>query len=155
VQDLAHKYTVRNITLSDFTISLNENNWLDGVNTETYYLTRNQKLLTSESYQKVFNQAQRFGNRSFTVLARENSLDHARLGLAISKKCAKKAVDRNRIKRLFRESFRLNQYTLPSVDIIVMCKPSALVLDNKEIYTQIETQWRYMRKNFLAASPFD
>ena len=134
---------------------MNENNWFDEVDIERYCLTRNQKLLTAESYQEVFNQAQRFGNRSFTVLAKENNLDHARLGLAISKKCAKKAVDRNRIKRLFRESFRLNQHTLPCVDIVVMCKSSALSLDNKEIHTQIETQWRYMRKNFLAETLSD
>ncbi len=89
-------------------------------------LTSELKLLTAENYKNVFAKAERFGNRSFTVLARENGLDHARLGLAISKKCAKRAVDRNRIKRHFRESFRLNQHKLPSVDIIAMCKPSAL-----------------------------
>jgi ribonuclease P protein component len=118
-----------------------------------FHLNRELKLLAAENYQNVFSQAQRFGNLSFTVLAKENSLDHARLGLAISKKCARRAIDRNRIKRLFRESFRLNQHTLPCVDIIAMCKASALALDNKEIYTQIETQWRFMRKKFLATSP--
>ncbi len=110
------------------------------------------KLLNAESYKYVFNDSQRFGNRSLTVLARVNELDHPRLGLAISKKCAKKAVDRNRIKRLFRESFRLNQHTLPNVDIVAMCKPSILSLDNAEIQRQIETQWRFMCKKFLALS---
>lgn len=119
------------------------------------HLNRQQKLLTVESYQKVFGNSQRFGNKSITVLARANSLDHARLGLAISKKCAKRAVDRNRIKRLFRESFRLHQHSLPCVDIIAMCKPSVLALDNKEMRKQIETQWRFMRKKFLATSSTD
>lgn len=111
------------------------------------------KLLIADDYQNVFKKAERFGNRSFTVLARKNELQHARLGLAISKKCAKKAVDRNRIKRSFRESFRLNQHTLPNVDIIAMCKPSAILLDNKEMRSQIETQWRFMRKKFQIKSP--
>ncbi len=77
---------------------------------DNFHLTRELKLLTAENYQNVFAKAERFGNRSFTVLARENGLDYPRLGLAISKKCAKRAVDRNRIKRQFRESFRLNQH---------------------------------------------
>ncbi len=122
-------------------------------NKASLHFSQKLKLLTAENYQNVFNQAQRFGNRSFTVLATENNLGHARLGLAISKKCAKRAVDRNRIKRLFRESFRSQQHILPCVDIVAMCKPSALSLDNKEIKAQIETQWRFMRKKFLVTTP--
>ncbi|MGV6861488.1 MAG: ribonuclease P protein component [Putridiphycobacter sp.] len=110
------------------------------------------KLLNSEDYQSVFSKPKRFGNNTFTVLARENGLNHPRLGLAISKKCAKKAVDRNRIKRLFRESFRLNQQTLPTVDIIAMCKPSVLGLTNNEARRQIEIQWQFMRKKFARNS---
>lgn len=109
---------------------------------------RNLRLLTAENYQAVFASAQRFGNHSFTILVRENGLDHARLGLAISKKSAKKAVDRNRIKRKFRESFRINQNKLPNVDIIAMSRPSANLLDNKEMLMQIELQWRFIQKKF-------
>ena len=107
------------------------------------------KLINAEQYKNVFFHPQRFGNKSLTVLAKNNSLQHPRLGLAISKKCAKKATDRNRIKRIFRESFRLHQNTLPSVDIIAMCKPNILLLNNQEIQTQIEFQWRLMQKKFL------
>ncbi len=119
---------------------------------DNFHLTRELKLLTAENYQNVFAKAERFGNRSFTVLARENGLDYPRLGLAISKKCAKRAVDRNRIKRQFRESFRLYKHKLPCVDIIAMCKPSVISLDNVEIRSQIDTQWRFMRKKFKASA---
>ena len=44
----------------------------------------------------------------------------ARLGLAISKKCAKRAVDRNRIKRVTREWFRTND--LRGMDVVVTGK---------------------------------
>lgn len=117
-----------------------------------HQLTSDLKLLDADSYKNVFAKAQRFGNASFTVLARENGLNHARLGLAISKKSAKRAVDRNRIKRQFRESFRLNQHELPCVDIIAMCKTSALSLDNSEMRKQIETQWYFMKKKFAQSS---
>jgi len=121
-------------------------------NEQRFKLPRDLKLLTAENYQDVFSKAERFGNYSFTVLARPNDLNHPRLGLAISKKCAKRAVDRNRIKRLFRESFRLNQHKLPSVDIIAMCKPSAIKLTNHEMHEQIDKQWHFMRKKFASRS---
>lgn len=114
-----------------------------------FHFNHSQKLLNADQYQFVFDKSQRFGNSSFTVLARKNNLGHPRLGLAISKKCAKRAVDRNHIKRIFRESFRLNQHKLPSVDIIAMCKPNVLRLDSNEMRKQIETQWQFMRKKFL------
>jgi len=114
-----------------------------------YHFSQNQKLLNADQYQYVFSKSQRVGNSSFTVLARKNSLGYPRLGLAISKKCAKRAVDRNHIKRILRESFRLNQHKLPSIDIIAMCKPNVLKLDNNEMRKQIETQWQFIRKKFL------
>lgn len=109
---------------------------------------RGLRLLTADNYQAVFASAQRFGNHSFTVLVRENGLGHARLGLAISKKSAKRAVDRNRIKRKFRESFRMNQNNLPNVDVIAMSKHSANILDNKEMQKQIDLQWHFIQKKF-------
>ena len=47
-----------------------------------------------------------------------NHLDSARLGLAIPKKNAKRAIDRNRIKRLVRETFR-NALSMDTYDIVV------------------------------------
>ena len=113
-----------------------------------FYFSRNLKMLNPKDYENVFNKPQRFGNKSFTVLAKKNDLKHPRLGLAVSKKCAKRATDRNRIKRIFRESFRLHQHKLPSVDIIAMCKPNVLLLDTKEMHEQIENQWCFMQKKF-------
>jgi len=120
-----------------------------------FHFSRSQKLLTADHYKYVFSRSQRFGNKSFTVLARENNLGHPRLGLAISKKSAKRAVDRNRIKRIFRESFRLHQHKFPNVDIIAMCKSDVLSLDKQEMHKQIETQWRFMRKKFLISTTTD
>ncbi len=108
--------------------------------------TRELRLLTAKQYSYVFADARRFGNRSFTLLVRANDLPHPRLGLAIAKKSAKRAVDRNRIKRLLRESFRKKQHSLPPIDIIAMCRPAAVQLSNEQILEQLEQQWRYMQK---------
>lgn len=134
-----------------------ENNVLDLAKTDSeeklnFYFSRSQKLLNAEQYKYVFSKSQRFGNKSFTLLARKNDLGHPRLGLAISKKAVNKAVDRNSIKRIIRDSFRLNQHKLPSVDIIVMCKPNVLTLDKHEMHKQIETQWNFMQKKFLTST---
>ena len=114
---------------------------------------RNKKLLTADNYKHVFAKAHRFGNHSFTLLVRRNELEYPRLGLAISKKCAKRAVDRNRIKRIIRESFRINQHKLPCVDIIAMCKTSALKLDKHEMRKQIDRQWHFIRKKIANIPP--
>jgi len=108
--------------------------------------SREFRLIKAEDYQYVFANAKRFGNHNFTLLVRKNELGHARLGLAIAKKNVKLAVDRNRIKRLIRESFRHEKADLPSIDIIAMCRRGAVELPSHEISAQLDTQWRYIRK---------
>ena len=108
--------------------------------------SRDYRLTKAADYQYVFADAKRFGNPNFTLLVRANSLGHPRLGLAIAKKNVKLAINRNRIKRLIRESFRHEVSDLPSIDIIAMCRTSAVELPSSEIRTQLETQWRYIRK---------
>ena len=73
----------------------------------------------------------------------------AKCGVSVGKKNFKNAVDRNRIKRVFRDSFRLHQHKLPNVDIIAMCKSDVLSLDKQELHRQIEIQWLLMQKKFL------
>ncbi|MDF1677794.1 MAG: ribonuclease P protein component [Legionellaceae bacterium] len=80
------------------------------------------RLLHKQEFDVVFRCAKKITNPEFTVLFCKNTLGHARLGLVISKKIVNKAHDRNRIKRILRESFRLNSQ-LPAVDIVVLAKP--------------------------------
>jgi ribonuclease P protein component len=56
-------------------------------------------------------------------LARPNGLGHPRLGLTVPRRVGK-AVRRNRLKRLLREAFRLNQHELPQgMDYVVLVRP--------------------------------
>lgn len=61
-------------------------------------------------------------NTYFQVHARPNELGHARLGLVVGKKVAKRANRRNYIKRTVREWFRLNQHRLDGVDYVVRAR---------------------------------
>ncbi len=56
-----------------------------------------------------------------TVAVRENGLDHTRMGLSIGKKVWKSAVKRNRVRRVFREAFRLSLPDLPvGLDVVLI-----------------------------------
>lgn len=88
----------------------------------------------------------------FTVLARPNAEPLARLGLAIAKKCARRAVDRNRLKRLVRESFRLERSGLPGLDLVVLCRRDAVTADNLQLRASLTRHWARIRKQLCAKS---
>ncbi|MES9900474.1 MAG: ribonuclease P protein component [Sedimenticola sp.] len=83
---------------------------------------RTLRLLTPAEFKQVFQRSERCSDRYFTILYRPNALAHPRLGMAIAKKNLKRAVDRNLVKRLVREEFRLNRSGLSGFDLVVMCK---------------------------------
>jgi ribonuclease P protein component len=82
---------------------------------------RAHRLLTSNDFQRVFQAPIKSSDAFFTVLARSTSQNQpARLGLAIARKQLKRAVDRNRVKRLVRECFRLQAPA--ALDYVVMTR---------------------------------
>ena len=109
--------------------------------------TPNHRLKTSAEFDRVFSQPWRSGSKYFTVLARANTLSYPRLGLIISKRCAKSAVKRNRLKRLIRESFRHQQYRLDGVDVVVIGKTAAALNNNNaDLSHVLQRQWRDIEK---------
>lgn len=76
------------------------------------------------------------------ALASPNALGHPRLGLVISKKNVRRAVDRNRLKRIARESIRLRQHQLPSADIVLLARRGLDKLDNETVHRQLQGMWR-------------
>jgi ribonuclease P protein component len=104
-----------------------------------FVFKRIQRILNKAEYDYVFKKAQKIVTSDFIVLYRSNNLGHARLGLALSKKMIAKAHDRNRVKRLIRESFRLRQ--LPDLDIIFLAKPGVAKQDNSVFYTKLSKTW--------------
>lgn len=103
---------------------------------------REWRLLTPEDFNFVFQQPHRAGSPHLTILARDNALTHPRLGQAVPKKQIKLAVNRNRFKRLVRESFRLHQHSLPARDFVVIAKKSAQELNNQELATLLDKLWQ-------------
>src|SRR6056297_3585012 len=102
---------------------------------------RTARLLTSADFQRVFAGARRIADRHFTILARPNELGHPRLGLAVSRRTARRAVQRNRLRRLVRETFRRRQADLPPLDLVVIAKPSAVAAPAPRLHQALETLW--------------
>lgn len=76
------------------------------------------------------------------MLVIPNELEIGRLGMVISKKSLPKAHQRNRIKRLIRESFRLNQNELCGFDIVVLSRRLVAKIDNEGVYSIIGNLWK-------------
>lgn len=107
---------------------------------------RELRLLTPKEYHHVFQQPHYAGASQVAILGRVNALTHPRLGLVVSKKNSKRAHDRNRAKRLIRESFRLNQKRLPNMDFVVVVKRGFIELDNIVITELLNKLWnRHIR----------
>ncbi|SEF82420.1 ribonuclease P protein component [Billgrantia desiderata] len=81
------------------------------------------------------------------ALACPNGLDHPRLGLVISKKNVRRAVDRNCLKRVVRESVRLRQRSLPAVDIVLLARRGASELDKATLHRQLFGMWRRLERD--------
>ena len=99
--------------------------------------SRLQRLTRPGEYGRVFGDSQRSSDRLFTVLARKNDCSSPRLGLAISKRAAKLAVQRNRLKRIAREVVRL-QVDLPAMDFVVLARPEAKHAQLSELRSSLE-----------------
>lgn len=109
---------------------------------KTGHFARQQRLLKPSDFKHVFARPVKQGDSYLTLLARDNKLSYARLGLAISKKQLRRAVDRNRIKRLARESFRHHQQNLAGLDIVVMVRSKVITLSNAEFFETLEMHWQ-------------
>jgi ribonuclease P protein component len=81
----------------------------------------------------------RSSDRFFTVLGCAGSGGAARLGLTISRRSAKRAVDRSTLKRLAREAFRSSK--LPAWDFVVMSKPGAAQTDKRVLRQSLDAHF--------------
>ena len=105
-------------------------------------LPRQARLCRAGDFAALRQASGRFGGRCFSVRYRQNELGHARMGLAISKRVSKRAVERNRIKRLARESFRRIRNDLPAVDLVLMAREQAAGLPGTELLAELDALWR-------------
>ena len=94
-------------------------------------LARSVRITNAKEFAHVFNKGRHSQSQFWKIVTSVSACSFSRLGLAISKKEYKRAVDRNHLKRLARETFRLNQDCLGQLDYVVMAKKN-FCKDNAE-----------------------
>jgi len=113
--------------------------------------SRPKHLVKTDEISSVFSFNCRFSSEHFQVLAKPANLNFARLAVIVSKKTARLATSRNYIKRLAREMFRLQQFELRGLDIVVRTRKSFTPSEYAEIAQELKTQFAQVRLKFPAS----
>jgi len=114
----------------------------DNLVEKDFSFTNRDRLLNASQFTRVFDQANKTSSEFFTILSRESNAGQARLGIVVAKRRANRSVDRNIIKRIIRESFRLNKASLPKNDFIVILKRPIRTIKRANLRQQMETLWK-------------
>jgi ribonuclease P protein component len=89
---------------------------------------RSRRIVAKRDFERAFREGSRARGAILLVVARPNEVGHTRLGLSVGKSIWKGAVQRNRVRRIFRESFRLSYAELPEgVDLVLIPAEKNLV----------------------------
>ena len=107
----------------------------------TARFSRRQRLTQSKDFDRLFRRSERSSDNVVTVLARRNGASASRLGMAISRKCAPRAVDRNRLKRVIRESFRQAGEQLQGLDLVVIGKRKRPLANSRCLAQSLQRHW--------------
>ena len=103
---------------------------------------REYRLTCKRQFDHVFStRAVRVRSGCLRAFAVPNKEIGPRLGLVIGKRQLKRAVDRNRVRRLLRESFRLRRATIPAMDIVIQLIETPLEMN---LAAQATTLWQLL-----------
>ena len=117
-----------------------------------YDFSRSKRLLNSRDFQTVFDGAQYKIGHSHLLLAGDTKFPQppsSGLGYR-QKKNVRRAVGRNRIKRVARECFRLNQQQIGPLDIILLARRGIAELDHNQLHRLVKESLRRLSKKVSA-----
>jgi ribonuclease P protein component len=109
-------------------------------------LPAQRRLRRKSDFDAAYAGGRRFGNGFFGVTAFGNDKGWPRLGLAVAVRTAGGGVERNRIRRIIRESFRLHQHELPSVDLIISARGRAKDAPGPELHASLVALWTKVKE---------
>ena len=101
---------------------------------------------SKEGFSEIFSSPdKKHSTDNFLLLCKDNHLGHPRVGVAIRKKDIRLAVNRNRIKRKIKGSFRLKVLELQKKDYVVFVKKKPSDKD-REINKDLDFLWGQFKK---------
>ena len=118
-------------------------------NTDGNNLSREKRLRVPSEFQQVYRSKQWGGSDYYTFNVLAHELDDklsSRLGVTVSKKVAKQAVKRNRIKRQVKEFYRHRSESLLAADLVITAKPSCAKASDAERLQSLEKLWQKIDK---------
>ena len=90
-------------------------------------------LRKNMDFRDIYRKGKSFANKFLVIYVRKNRLGQNRIGFSVSKKVGNSVV-RNRVRRLMKESYRLNCSTVKSgYDIIFISRVAAKDADYKAV----------------------
>jgi len=118
-----------------------------------FSLKKNERLRKSVEFNGVFRNGGRYQTENFLVIVHPNQLERRRLGIVVSKKVGK-AVERNRIKRLLREFFRLNKSQFPdSLDLLFVAKRRLEKANYSMVYNELKVIFKSQSHKKMQQNP--
>lgn len=106
------------------------------------------RLLTANDFQAVFDDVQfKVSSQAALLLARRTDRKKPRIGFVIAKKTVRLATARNKIKRVARESFRL-QPIIANVDIVILARRGLDRMSNQALHQLWQQMWHRLQKKF-------
>lgn len=104
---------------------------------DRFRLPKEHLLRSNGEFQRVYRSGRRLRGEGFALIVCANSLAHNRLGISVHRKSGS-AVVRNRIKRLVRETFRLNRDMFPAAsDIVVTIRPGFAIMSLADMHLRM------------------
>ena len=89
-----------------------------------------EKVKDPADFRRAFERRRSVSDSSLIIHGIENGRDYSRLGIAVARKKIRAASDRNRIKRVIREAFRLSKQDIPAgIDLIVLPRGPRLTFE--------------------------
>ncbi|MCK4913927.1 MAG: ribonuclease P protein component [Planctomycetes bacterium] len=112
---------------------------------------KKQRLVSNEQFKNVLANKISFRNELLTMYIARNDCGYSRLGVSVGKVYDKRAVVRNRLKRLLREAFRQNQEQIPAgFDYLLMISRKFTKLDKGAEPALKKLTFQQINTSFLA-----
>lgn len=105
-------------------------------------------LRGERDFAPVFAGGMRARGQYVRVIALANGMPMPRLGMIIAKKRIRRAVDRNRLRRIVRESVARHHGMLQGMDIVITAEAGAVSVDNATLRADLERLWTSLTRRF-------